>query len=121
MTNKKFKKAAMALALTACVATAPLAANAEAPEETPDAGVSAATEHAETPEAEAPVEEVPVEEETPEEEEAPEDEETPEEEEAPEEKEETPEEKKETPEEQAPAENGREQQWSKSSVEWDDG
>lgn len=115
MTNKKFKKAAMALALTACVATAPLAANAEAPEETPDAGVSAATEHAETPEAEAPVEEVPVEketpeenppvEETPEEEEAPEDEETPEEEEAPEEKEETPEEKKETPEEQAPAEN----------------
>lgn len=93
----------------------PLAANAEAPEETPDAGVSAATEHAETPEAEAPVEEVPVKEETPEEnppveetpeeEEAPEDEETPEEEEAPEEKEETPEEKKETPEEQAPAEN----------------
>ena len=65
----------------------PLAANAEAPEETPDAGVSAATEHAETPEAEAPVEEVPVKEETPEE------------------KEETPEEKKETPEEQAPAEN----------------
>lgn len=115
MTNKKFKMAAMSLALTACVATAPLAANAEAPEETPDAGVSAATEHAETPEAEAPVEEVPVEEETPEEnppveetpeeEEAPEDEETPEEEEAPEEKEETPEEKKETPEEQAPAEN----------------
>lgn len=115
MTNKKFKKAAMALALTACVAATPLAANAEAPEETPDAGVSAATEHAETPEAEAPVEEVPVEEETPEEnppveetpeeEEAPEDEETPEEEEAPEEKEETPEEKKETPEEQAPAEN----------------
>ena len=93
MTNKKFKMAAMSLALTACVATAPLAANAEAPEETPDAGVSAATEHAETPEAEAPVEEVPVEEETPEEEEAPE------------EKEETPEEKKETPEEQAPAEN----------------
>lgn len=67
MTNKKFKMAAMSLALTACVATAPLAANAEAPEETPDAGVSAATEHAETPEAEAPVEEVPVEEETPEE------------------------------------------------------
>lgn len=42
MTNKKFKMAAMSLALTACVATAPLAANAEAPEETPDAGVSAA-------------------------------------------------------------------------------
>lgn len=103
MTNKKFKMAAMSLALTACVATAPLAANAEAPEETPDAGVSAATEHAETPEAEAPVEEVPVEEETPEE--NPPVEETPEEEEAPEEKEETPEEKKETPEEQAPAEN----------------
>ena len=37
MTNKKFKMAAMSLALTACVATAPLAANAEAPEETPDA------------------------------------------------------------------------------------
>lgn len=35
MTNKKFKMAAMSLALTACVATAPLAANAEAPEETP--------------------------------------------------------------------------------------
>lgn len=33
MTNKKFKMAAMSLALTACVATAPLAANAEAPEE----------------------------------------------------------------------------------------
>lgn len=81
MTNKKFKMAAMSLALTACVATAPLAANAEAPEETPDAGVSAATEHAETPEAEAPVEEVPVEEETPEE--NPPVEETPEEEEAP--------------------------------------
>lgn len=29
MTNKKFKKAAMALALTACVAATPLAANAE--------------------------------------------------------------------------------------------
>ena len=33
MTNKKFKKAAMALALTACVAATPLAANAEAPED----------------------------------------------------------------------------------------
>lgn len=32
MTNKKFKKAAMALALTACVAVTPLAANAETPE-----------------------------------------------------------------------------------------
>lgn len=29
MTNKKFKMAAMSLALTACVATAPLAANAK--------------------------------------------------------------------------------------------
>ena len=29
MTNKKFKLAAMSLALTACVATSPLAANAE--------------------------------------------------------------------------------------------
>ncbi len=98
MTNKKFKMAAMSLALTACVATAPLAANAEAPEETSDAGVSAATEHAETPEAGAPVEEAPVEEGTPAEEEASEDEETPEEKEAS--KEEAPEEK-----EEAPAEN----------------
>lgn len=32
MMNKKFKKAAMALALTACVAATPLAANAETPE-----------------------------------------------------------------------------------------
>lgn len=32
MTNKKFKKAAMALAMTACVAATPLAANAETPE-----------------------------------------------------------------------------------------
>ena len=32
MTNKKFKKAAVALALTACVAATPLAANAETPE-----------------------------------------------------------------------------------------
>lgn len=32
MTNKNFKKAAMALALTACVAATPLAANAETPE-----------------------------------------------------------------------------------------
>ena len=83
MTNKKFKMAAMSLALTACVATAPLAANAEAPEETSDAGVSAAVEHeAETPVEQPPVEETP--EETPEEEEASEEEETPEEkEEAP--------------------------------------
>ena len=36
MTNKKFKKAAMALALTACVAATPLAANAEAPEDALD-------------------------------------------------------------------------------------
>ena len=92
MTNKKFKMAAMSLALTACVATAPLAANAEAPEENPGAGVPAATEHAETPEAGAPVEEVPVEEETPVEE-------APEEEEAS--KEETPKEKKEAPSENA--------------------
>ena len=34
MTNKKFKKAAMALALTACVAATPLAANAETPPKT---------------------------------------------------------------------------------------
>ena len=107
MTNKKFKMAAMSLALTACVATAPLAANAEAPEETPDASVSAATEH----EAEPPVEEVPAEEETPKEEEPPV-EEAPEEEEEASEEEETPEEEEasedeETPEEkeEAPAEN----------------
>ena len=31
MTNKKFKMAAMSLALTACVAATPLAANAETP------------------------------------------------------------------------------------------
>lgn len=32
MTNKKFKLAAMSLALTACVAASPLSAGAEAPE-----------------------------------------------------------------------------------------
>ena len=60
MTNKKFKKAAMALALTACVAAAPLTANAESPENAVDAQVPAAVDHAGTdtaadaPEAEAP-------------------------------------------------------------------
>lgn len=48
MTNKKFKKAAMALALTACVAAAPLAANAESPENAPDAQVPAAVDQADT-------------------------------------------------------------------------
>lgn len=48
MTNKKFKKAAMALALTACVAAAPLTANAESPENTADAQVPAAVDHADT-------------------------------------------------------------------------
>ena len=60
MTNKKFKKAAMALALTACVAAAPLAANAESPETAAEAQAPAAVDHADTdteadaPEAEAP-------------------------------------------------------------------
>ena len=60
MTNKKFKKAAMALALTACVAAAPLTANAESSENAVDAQVPAAVDHAGTdtaadaPEAEAP-------------------------------------------------------------------
>lgn len=60
MTNKKFKKAAMALALTACVAAVPLTANAESPENAVDAQVPAAVDHAGTdtaadaPEAEAP-------------------------------------------------------------------
>ena len=36
MTNKKLKMAAMSVALTACVAASPLAANADAPETTPE-------------------------------------------------------------------------------------
>lgn len=36
MTNKKLKMAAMSVALTACVAASPLAANADAPEATPE-------------------------------------------------------------------------------------
>lgn len=52
MTNKKFKMAAMSLALTACVAASPLAANAEAPENTSDANPSAAVQN-ENPTAEA--------------------------------------------------------------------
>lgn len=61
MTNKKFKKAAMALALTACVAATPLAANAETPENAADAQAPAAVDHAEadTQEAELPAEEEP--------------------------------------------------------------
>ena len=47
MTNKKFKKAAMALALTACVAATPLAANAETPENAAGAQAPAAVDHAE--------------------------------------------------------------------------
>ena len=47
MTNKKFKKAAMALALTACVAATPLAANAETPENAADVQAPAAVDHAE--------------------------------------------------------------------------
>lgn len=69
MTNKKFKKAAMALALTACVAATPLAANAETPENAAGAQAPAAVDHTEAdtaaadtqeaPEAELPVEEEP--------------------------------------------------------------
>lgn len=64
MTNKKFKKAAMALALTACVAATPLAANAETPENAAGAQAPAAVDHAEAdtqevPEAELPAEEEP--------------------------------------------------------------
>ena len=68
MTNKKFKKAAMALALTACVAATPLAANAETPENAADVQAPAAVDHAvdhteadtqEAPEAELPAEEEP--------------------------------------------------------------
>ena len=36
MTNKKLKMAAMSVALTACVAASPLAANADAPEAAPE-------------------------------------------------------------------------------------
>lgn len=108
MTNKKFKKAAMALALTACVAATPLAANAETPENAADVQAPAAVDHTEADTQEAPEAELPVEEEpeaqpaaeaaaqpaapeaTPIAVELPTAEETPEEEEAPEEKEETP-------------------------------
>ena len=108
MTNKKFKKAAMALALTACVAATPLAANAETPENAADVQPPAAVDHTEADTQEAPEAELPVEEE-PEAQpaaeaaaqpaapeappiavELPTAEETPEDEEAPEEKEETP-------------------------------
>lgn len=63
MTNKKFKKAAMALALTACVAATPLAANAEAPENAAGAQAPAAVDHTEADTQEAPEAELPVEEE----------------------------------------------------------
>ena len=63
MTNKKFKKAAMALALTACVAVTPLAANAETPENAADAQAPAAVDHTEADTQEAPEAELPVEEE----------------------------------------------------------
>lgn len=123
MTNKKFKKAAMALALTACVAATPLAANAETPENAADVQAPAAVDHTEADTQEAPEAELPAEEEpeaqpaaqpaapeaTPIAVELPTAEETPEEEEAPEEKEETPVEnvvvEKETPVEVAPIED----------------
>lgn len=63
MTNKKFKKAAMALALTACVAATPLAANAETPENAAGAQAPAAVDHTEADTQEAPEAELPVEEE----------------------------------------------------------
>lgn len=125
MTNKKFKKAAMALALTACVAATPLAANAEAPENAADVQAPAAVDHTEADTQEAPEAELPAEEEpeaqpaaeaaaqpaapeaTPIAVELPTAEETPGEEEATEEKAEAPEEnavvEKETPVEVAPA------------------
>ena len=121
MTNKKFKKAAMALALTACVAATPLAANAETPENAADVQAPAAVDHTEADTQEAPEAELPAEEEpeaqpaaqpaapeaTPIAVELPTAEETPEEEEATEEKAEAPEEnavvEKETPVEVAPA------------------
>ena len=130
MTNKKFKKAAMALALTACVAATPLAANAETPENAAGAQAPAAVDHTEADTQEAPEAELPAEEEpeaqpaaeaaaqpaapeaTPIAVELPTAEETPEDEEAPEEKEETPVEvtptedavvEKETPAKVAPA------------------
>lgn len=63
MTNKKFKKAAMALALTACVAATPLAANAETPENAAGAQAPAAVDHTEADTQEAPEAELPAEEE----------------------------------------------------------
>ena len=63
MTNKKFKKAAMALALTACVAATPLAANAETPENAADVQAPAAVDHTEADTQEAPDAELPAEEE----------------------------------------------------------
>ena len=127
MTNKKFKKAAMALALTACVAATPLAANAETPENATGAQAPAAVDHTEADTQEAPEAELPVEEEpeaqpaaeaaaqpaapetTPIAVELPTAEKTPEEEEATEEKAEAPEEnavvEKETPAKVAPTED----------------
>lgn len=125
MTNKKFKKAAMALALTACVAATPLAANAETPENAAGAQAPAAVDHTEADTQEAPEAELPAAEEpeaqpaaeaaaqpaapeaTPIAVELPTAEKTPEEEEATEEKAEAPEEnavvEKETPAKVAPA------------------
>ncbi len=51
MTNKKFKMAAMSLALTACVAASPLAANAESPENASDAAQPSAVQNESEPEA----------------------------------------------------------------------
>lgn len=127
MTNKKFKKAAMALALTACVAATPLAANAETPENAAGVQAPAAVDHTEADTQEAPEAELPAEEEpeaqpaaeaaaqpaapeaAPIAVELPTAEKTPEEEEATEEKAEAPEEntvvEKETPVEVTPTED----------------
>lgn len=61
--EQEIQKAAMALALTACVAATPLAANAETPENAADVQAPAAVDHAEADTQEAPEAELPAEEE----------------------------------------------------------
>jgi len=62
MTNKKFKMAAVSLALTACVAASPLAANAESSDSSSDAKHSASSQHEPEAPAEKPAEEPAVQE-----------------------------------------------------------
>ena len=62
MTNKKFKMAAVSLALTACVAASPLAANAESSDSPSDAKHSASSQHEPEAPAEKPAEEPAVQE-----------------------------------------------------------